>query len=214
MHEYRARPGFVAGANKLVPAHHDQLPFLDVFIIKMFAAPCKFADAPPATTDDVSGTTSSTCVFSLDQQQLVETRHFRALAPDMRTKLKKIATSTLEFLGRGSQVESVEIALRLRSEKATLLDSLESWLVGFELVQKGLGFPDPELISVSFLRLFYLILKIVLLGSLDSSPDVDAKLRTESDRLQSLANIVGERVRTYTTWSGSSSSRTDRSIMG
>jgi hypothetical protein len=56
MHEYRARPSFVA-ANRLVPAHHDQLPFLDIFVIKLFAAPCKFAD-PPAEADTSERTVS------------------------------------------------------------------------------------------------------------------------------------------------------------
>ena len=209
MHEYRARPEIVA-ANKLVPAHHGQLPFLDVFIIKLFAAPCKFAD-PPATAD-VSGTTLSVCEIS-PHQQPVESCDLRTIAPDKRTELTRIAASTLEFLGKVSQVESVGIALRLLSEKATLLGSLESWLTDLELVQTGIGSPGPEPISMSFLRFFYLILKIVLLGALDSSPDLYAALRTENDRLQGLANNVGERVRAYTTCSGTSSGRRERSTV-
>ncbi|MCJ1381056.1 hypothetical protein MMC17_004165 [Xylographa soralifera] len=184
MHEYRARPDFVA-ANKLVPAHHDQLPFLDVFIIKLFAAPCKFTDSP--ATVDVSGTTSSVCLIS-PHQQPVESRDLRTIAPDMRTELVRIAASTLEFLDKVSQVESVGLALRLLSEKAALLDSLESWLIDLELVQMEIGSPGPEPISVSFLRFFHVILKTVLLGALDSSPDLYAELQTENDRLQGVAN--------------------------
>jgi hypothetical protein len=209
MHEYRARPEIVA-ANKLVPAHHGQLPFLDVFIIKLFAAPCKFAD-PPATAD-VSGTTLSVCGIS-SHQRPVKSCDLRTIAPDKRTELTRIAASTLEFLGKVSQVESVGIALRLLSEKATLLGSLESWLTDLELVQTEIGSPGPEPISTSFLRFFYLILKIVLLGALDSSPDLYAALRTENDRLQGLANNVGERVRAYTTCSGTSSGRRERSTV-
>jgi hypothetical protein len=207
MHEYRARPDFVA-ANKLVPAHHDQLPFLDVFIIKLFAAPCKFAD-PPATAD-ISGTTVSVCLIS-PHKQPVESRDLRTIAPDMRTELTRIAASTLEFLGKVSQVESVGNALRLLSEKAALLDSLESWLIDLELVQTEIRPPGPELISVSFMRFFHLILKIVLLGALDSSPDLYAELRTENDRLQGVANNVGERVKAYRTCSGTRSGRGERS---
>lgn len=199
MHEYRARPGFVA-TNELVPAHHDQLPFLDVFIIKLFAAPCKFVD-PPATAE-VSGTTLSVCLNS-SHQQLVESCKLRTIAPNMRTKLTRIAASTLEFLGKVSQVESVGIALRLLSERAALLDSLESWLTDLELIQTEMGSPGPEPISMSFLRFFHQILKIVLLGALDSSQDFDAELQTENDRLQDVANYVGERVGTYVTCHGS-----------
>jgi hypothetical protein len=208
MHEYRARPGFVA-PNKLVPAHHVQLPFLDVFIIKLFAAPCKFADPP--TTADVSGTALSVCLIS-PHQQPVESRN-RTIVPDMRTELTRIAASTLEFLGKVSQVESVGTALRLLSEKAALLGSLESWLIDLELVQTEIGPPGPEPISVSFLRFFHVILKIILLGALDSSPDLYAELRTENDRLQGVANNVGERVRAYRTCSGTSSGRGERSTV-
>ncbi|PMD33314.1 hypothetical protein L207DRAFT_547973 [Hyaloscypha variabilis F] len=209
MHEYRTRPYFAA-ANTLVPAHHDHLPLLDVFIIKLFAAPCKFAD-PPATAD-ISGSTLSVSLIS-PQQQPVESRDLRTIAPDMRTELTRIAMSTLEFLGKVSQVKSVEIALQLLSEKAALLESLESWLNDLELVQTETGPPGPEPISVCFLRLFHLILKIVLLGALDSSPDLYAALRTENDRLQGVANNVGERVRSYIRCSGTSSGRRGRSTV-
>ena len=207
MNEYRARPDFVA-VNKLVPAHHDQLPFLDVFIIKLFAAPCKFAD-PPATAD-ISRTTVSVCLIS-PHQQPVESRDLRTIAPDMRTELTRIAALTLVFLGKVSQVDSVGSALRLKLEKAALLDSLESWLVDLQLVQTEIRPPGPELISVSFMRFFHLILKIVILGALGSSPDLYAELRTENDRLQGIANNVGERVKDYKMCSGTRSGRGERS---
>ena len=207
MHEYRSRPGFVA-ANKLAPAQHEGLPFLDVFILKLFAAPCKFAD-PPATAD-VSGTTLSVCSIS-PHQQPIGSGDLRTIAPDMRTELTRIAASTLECLSKVSQVESVGNTLRLLSEKAALLDSLESWLIGLELVQTELGSPGPEPISVSFMRFFHLVLKIILLGALDSSLDLYAELRSETDRLQSVANNVGERVKAYKMCSGTNCRRGERS---
>jgi hypothetical protein len=207
MHECRARPEFIA-PNKLVPANHDRLPLLDVFIIKLFAAPCKFAE-PPATAD-ISETMVSACLIS-PHQQPVESRRLRTIAPDMRTELTRIATSTLEFLGKVSQVESVETALQLLSEKAALLDSLESWLIDLELVQMETRPPVPELISVSFLRFFHQILKIVLLGALDSLPDLCAELQTENDRLQGVANNVGERVKFYRMCIGTRSGQGERS---
>lgn len=48
MRQYWARPAFAG--HTLVPANDTQLPYLDVFIVKMFVAPCKFAE-PPATAD-------------------------------------------------------------------------------------------------------------------------------------------------------------------
>ncbi|OAL23472.1 hypothetical protein AYO22_06522 [Fonsecaea multimorphosa] len=207
MHEHRARPGLLAG-QKLVPAHHDQLPLLDVFIIKLFAAPCKFADPPPPTTADAGGTT----LFA-PHQMPVGACDLRTIAPDMRTGLTRIAASTLDFLDKVSQVQSVESALGLLPQKAALLDSLESWLLDLDLVQKtDVARPSsPEPISVSFLRLFHLVLKIVLMGALNPSPDLGAQLRTDTDRLQDVANNVGERVRAYTTCSGSSGGRGERS---
>ena len=198
MHEYRARAYFVA-ANRLVPACHDRLPYLDVFTIKLFAAPCKFADPP--TTADLPGTTVSVCLVS-PHQQPAESRDPCTIAPDMPTELTRIAAATHEFLGKVSQVDAVENALQLLSEKAALLDSLEWWLIDLELVQAKTIPPGPELISVSFMRFFHLILRIVLLGALDSSPGLDAQLLTETRRLQSVANNVGERVKAYRTRSG------------
>lgn len=204
MHEYRTRP-FIA-ANKLFPAHQDQLPLLDVFIIKLYTAPCKFAE-PPSRNDE-SVTTSSVFLMSPHHQPL-GSRDLRSIAPDMRKELTCIAVSTLEFLSKVSQVESVEIALRLLSERANLLNSLKSWHINLELIQTKIAL--PESISVSFLRFFHLILKIVLLGTLDSSPNIDAELRTENDRLQGLGNILGERVKNYVTSIGISSGREERS---
>jgi hypothetical protein len=186
MHEYRARPTFFA-PNHLVPAHHDQLPLLDVFIIKMFAAPCKFAE-PPVIAEELG---------TPPHQLPVESRDFRTIAPDMRTELTRISALTLEFLDTVSQVETEEIASQLLSEKAVLLDSLESWLNNLELVQTEVQPSGSEPISVSFLRLFHLILKIVILGALEISPDLHTELQTENDRLQAVANNVGERVRAY-----------------
>lgn len=207
IHKYRARPELVITANKIMPAHHDQLPFLDVFIIKLFAAPCNFAEP----TTDRSATTSSACLVSPHRQPVVS-RDLRTIAPDNRAELLRIATLTLEFLSKTSQVESVQIALRLLSEKAYLLESLKLWLINLDLVQTKIG-SNPEPISVSFLRFFYLILRIVLLGTLESSTVLDAELQIEKDRLQSVASTVGERVQTYITCSGTSSAREGRFIV-
>lgn len=188
MHELRARPSLGA-LNQLLPAHNEQLPLLDVFIIKLFSAPCKFKDPPPAP--DANGTTPSECPVS----------GLRTIAPDMRKELIGIAALTLEFLGKVSYVESVDSALRLLSEKAELLNALEAWLADLELVQKKIGSSGPELLSVSFMRLFHVILNIVLLRTLDYSRDNHAELLTEHEQLKDVANTVEEGVKAYRTFS-------------
>jgi hypothetical protein len=200
LREYRARPYLVA-KDKLMQAHHDQLPLLDVFIIKLFAAPCKFADLPAATE-----TKSPVCPMSTRQNE-TESGNLRVIVPDMRTEIASVAALTLEFLTKVSQVNSVEMALRLLPERQVLLASVDSWLMDLEITPKQIGTPTRELLSVSFLRLFLLLLKIVLLGALDSSPDLDVKVRNESERLQALANVVGERVKNYVTCSWTSKAR-------
>lgn len=186
MHEYRARPSFVS-PNNFVPANHDQLPLLDVFIIKMFAAPCKFTD--PSAVVEASGT--------LSHQQSAESHDLRTIIPDMRTELKRVSALTLDFLDRVSRIGNEGAALQLLPEKTALLNSLESWLINLESVQVELQPLRSEPISVSFLRIFHSILKLVLLGALDFSPSIYAELQTENDRLQALANNVGERVSAY-----------------
>jgi hypothetical protein len=187
MHSYRARPRLTS-ANKLMPAYHDQLPLLDVFIIKLFAAPCKFAE-PPATAELMP----SMCPIPR-QSEHSQPGYPRNIAPDTRTKLTKIATSTIEFLDRVSLIGSSEDAFQLRDDKACLLDSLDSWLIE---LPSGI-----EPVSVSFMRLFHQVLKVVLLWTLDFSPEHDAHVQAENNLLQSAAFNVGVRVKAYQTGIG------------
>ncbi|EPE24511.1 Zn2/Cys6 DNA-binding protein [Glarea lozoyensis ATCC 20868] len=194
MHEYRARP-YLDADNNIASAHHRKVPLLDVFVIKIFAAPCKFAQAPP----DVD---TSESALSLDRNspriQHFEARNLRTIAPNMRSELTRIATLTLEFLDQVSRVESTTDALQLLTEREVLLNSLKSWLFDLEMNHTH-GFHDLEPIPVCFLRLFHTILKIALLGALQFSPDTHTALSTEYTQLQTLANKVNERLRTYTT---------------
>lgn len=198
LHDYRARPSFVA-ANALGPAHRGQIPALDVFIIKLFAAPCKFADPPTAI--DISGTKATAYLIS-PHLHSAKSHNLRTIAPDMRAGLTRIATAALEFLGRVTHAESAANAARLLSEKASLLGSLESWLVDLELVLTEIEPSQPEPLSVVFLRFFHQMLKIVLLGALVSSLHLDFELRAEIDRLHRIAGNVEEGVKNYRLYSG------------
>jgi hypothetical protein len=193
MRENRARP-HVDAANKLVPARLEQLPFLDVFIIKMFAAPCKFTDHQGAT--DTSATTVPVRGTS-SNEQAVKSRDLRTIAPNMRTELTRIATSTIEFLSKVSNLKATRDIRQLFCEKAFLLYSLDSWLSNLEHMHAEATSFRPELISVSFMRLFYHILRIVLLGTLSALPNLHVVLQADTNRLQSLACSLGESVKGY-----------------
>lgn len=195
MHDYRARPN-PSCTKGSVPANHSQIPLLDVFIIKLFAAPCKFADPPLAS--DESGSTVAMCPMS-PQQQSDASRHLRTIAPDMRTGLTRIAGTALGFLRKVAQVESAAKDPQLLSEKAALLGSLESWLVGLEVIRADDRPPQPEPLSMSFLRFFHQILKVILSGTLNFSSDIDAGGWTEIDQLHRIASSIEKRVKAHRT---------------
>lgn len=195
MHEYRARPN-LSFTKEFLPANHNQIPLLDVFIIKLFTAPCKFADPPVAY--DESGSTVAMCPMTPHQQSDAY-HNLRTIAPDIRTGLTRVAGTTLEFLRKVAQVETAAKALQLLSEKANLLDSLDAWLIGLELLRAENRPPQTEPLSVSFLRFFHQILKVILLGTLNSSPDLDAELRTEINQSHRIATSIEGRVKTYRT---------------
>jgi hypothetical protein len=181
LHEYRARPYLTTDG--LMPARHTGLPSLDIFIIKLFAAPCKFTEQQPSGSSSIMTPPTET--------------HDRKLAPNMRAELTKVATSTIALLERVTKTHSEEDTHSLLSERRSLLDGLDSWLGALETLQKETLPGEPESISDNFLRILYLILKIILLGTLETSPDLDARLREDSKQLQELANLVNERLKDY-----------------
>ncbi|EMT72498.1 hypothetical protein NOF04DRAFT_13942 [Fusarium oxysporum II5] len=182
LREYRARPYLTV--NGLMPPRHSGLPSLDIFIIKLFAAPCKFTEQQPSESSSI-------------MTPPVETRSDRKLAPNMRAELTKVATSTIALLERVTKIQSDEQAHPLLSEKQDLLDGLDSWLGALESLQKKTQPGEPESISDNFLRILYLSLKIILLGTLETSPNLDARLREDSKQLQELANLVNKRLKNY-----------------
>ncbi|KAK5653741.1 hypothetical protein OQA88_7897 [Cercophora sp. LCS_1] len=174
MRENRARPSLAVAAREVVPARRGPLPFLDVFVIKLFAAPCKYVGTPREVCRD----------------------GLRTIVPDRRKGLTKIAESALEFLNKVSRVELVGDALGLLSEKASLMGSLDSWLIAVELDNQDDG-ALTERLSVLFMLFLHQILKIVLLGVLDLPPESSAQLEIENEQLEVIASEVGERVKDY-----------------
>jgi hypothetical protein len=191
MDQYGARPKLIA-ANILVPAFHEQLPLLDVFVIKLFAAPCKFAD-PPASAGP-SGTVVAKCPLLLSEFA-ARSRSTRAIAPDRRAELTTIATHTLTFLGKVSHVRSAEEALLLLADKDNLLNMLDRWLVELEFDRLLLAPHGPEPFSITFARLFHQTLKTVLAGTLDPAKDLSTRMQSEYDRLLGIAVPLEQRIR-------------------
>jgi hypothetical protein len=192
MDQYGARPKLVA-ADHLMSAYHEQLPLLDVFVIKLFVAPCRFAE-PPAPVDP-NGTAVAKCPLSQPGTSAIS-RSLRVIAPDSHAELTRIATVTLEFLGKMSRVESAEEALLLLPMRADLLNNLDQWLMRLELAQASMLPCVPEPVSVSFKRLFHQVLKVILTGTLDPSSHLPTKVQTEHERLLGIAIALDKRLET------------------
>ncbi|KAM0475676.1 hypothetical protein ACHAP7_007173 [Fusarium lateritium] len=196
MREYRPRP-YLTASNSLLPPRYGGLPSLDVFIIKLFSAPCRFSE-PQAR--------GSTCVMTPPPETPSSDRK---LAPNMRTELVRIAISTIEFLSKVSQARQETNISLLLQEKETLLGSLDSWVKTLDNLRIE-SQSQEEPIQANFLRLFHNVLRIILLGNLNSPPDLDAKLKKENERLQGIANTVNERLKDYNMRHGIASSLEDR----
>lgn len=193
MHQFRARPCVDDNSNFML-AHDAPLPLLDVFLIKMFSAPCKFADASVGRPADGDATPS--CPILAEENMDGRSSH-RTIAPDMRAGLTKIAASILEFLKNVSQATTKSKAIKLLSEKDSLQRSLDSWAQDLSGIYPTSMTPETELISISFMRLFHQTLQIVVLGALETSSDLSSRLKIEGDNLQSIASKLGGRLEAF-----------------
>ncbi|CAK7221349.1 hypothetical protein SBRCBS47491_004498 [Sporothrix bragantina] len=175
----------------------EPLPALDVFIIKLFAAPCKFADVPPPGTIDSDTMSVST---STTESSASSTLRMRAIAPDMRTDLTRLSASTLSYLAKVtlSKQEDGAEKERLVAEQKSLLASLDTWLLNLERQQLAKG-PRLELLSVSFLRFFQRLLRVVLLSTQRGSKSTAELLGPEYADLQRIASALGDRIKSHGT---------------
>ncbi|RGP71771.1 transcriptional regulatory moc3 [Fusarium sporotrichioides] len=180
MREYRARP-YLLSTNVLMPANHKDLPSIDIFIIKFFAAPCKFTEPP---TKDITNMLTPPAEIPTD----------RKIAPNMRPSIRGIADLVIDFLSQVSLIESEQRAVELLSQKGKLLDLLNAWYGDFETAPTA---EEPTTVHSCFLRLLYMIMRVVLLGTLDYKTDSDGKLKAENERIQDLADLINERLKDY-----------------
>ncbi|CAK7221270.1 hypothetical protein SCUCBS95973_004437 [Sporothrix curviconia] len=177
-------------------SEEEPLPALDVFIIKLFAAPCKFTDVPPAGTvdsDAVSVSTSST-----PDSSTAATARMRAIAPDMRTELTRLSASALSYLAKAAVATPGDAANehRLVAEQKALMGSLDAWLLKLERLQLARG-PRTELLSITFQRFFHRLLRVVLLSTQRGNKSAAEVLAPEYAELQIIGTVLGERMKTY-----------------
>lgn len=176
MHDLGARPGFAGGA--FMPARCGHLPQIDVFILTMKAAPCKFSD-PPAPRHASS---------------------YRPIEPNTRVRLVETAHATIALLDRASKVTYAQEAATLLPEKAALLHTLASlpaYVVPYEPIGGRGPIPSEEQMASAFLKQFHIILKIVLLSVLDSRPDFLSRVKDETNALADTAVSLTEGVRKW-----------------
>ncbi|CEI68087.1 hypothetical protein FVEN_g7645 [Fusarium venenatum] len=180
MREYRARP-YLPSTNILMLANHKDLPSIDVFIIKFFAAPCKFTEQP---TKDITNMLTPPAEVYAD----------RKIAPNMRPEIREIADLVIEFLNQVSLIESEQRAAELLEEKGRLLDLLDAWYRDFKAAQTP---GEPATVHDCFLRLLFMVIRVVLLGTLDYVSDTDGRLKAENERIQTLTDEINERLKDY-----------------
>ncbi|CEJ82076.1 Putative C6 zinc finger domain protein [[Torrubiella] hemipterigena] len=182
MHEQRARPGFgdqVAGEQSFIPAQWPVLPLLDIFVIKLFAAPCKYADLVAAGVS-----------VKVTPSDVPATQHARKLVPNMKAQLTKIAESVISFLNQVSQLQSAAAAPELLLEKRNILASLVEWATATNLIEKETQPIGNELLSLQFAQLLYGILQIIVLSALNSSAQLYEQLQDEINKVQRMAALV------------------------
>lgn len=179
--------------NRLLPASLEQLPLLDVFLIKLFLAPCRHTDVPGhaahLNTSDLLAlqNTIATSDRTLDH---------RRIAPDMGASLRRIALSLLDYLKEIPRVETSDEALNLRYEGLRLFQSLDAWLQALER-DCSHARSTAELVTTNFERYHQQIMRMILMGTLNPPSRYDAQIAPEILQLQERARDVGAQVQAW-----------------
>ncbi|KAK4500857.1 hypothetical protein PRZ48_009049 [Zasmidium cellare] len=195
MHEYGARP-CLTREGRLAPAYSGPLPLIDVFVLKLFLAPCLFKEKPTPVGEDGER------LLSLDAGT-ADTCHHQPLDTKKRKQLGSLATETLVFLNDVRHLKSIQEAVQLLPKKAHLLQSLDEWLFDLNRLQTHPGSTEKEPLAVLFMRVFQQLLRIFLLYALSSSSDLNSPVAIEKGQLLKLAGMVSTRVQAYNAvWRG------------
>ncbi|KAL1893486.1 hypothetical protein Sste5346_006314 [Sporothrix stenoceras] len=174
-------------------SHDKGLPALDVFVIKLIAAPCKFAGMQRGVPSSAGSTPTDT-----DGSGSGANYRLRPLAPDLGSELNRLAMLTVSFL---ASMDAGAPETSLISTINFLLRSITTWHASLEREQQTT--PRPEFMSIVFLRFFHQVLRVVLLSvlhSLSSTDDTTDKscpskvMDSEYRKLQSISSTVSERV--------------------
>lgn len=206
MSEHRARPTIIErdGEKVLRPAATGpEVPKLDLFLIKLFSAHCKFAEASSKTTaalcspassgddnrdGDGNGDGAGAVVARVAPRQIV---------PDTRAELIRLAERIAQFLGQVSHVTYIQAARRLLEIKETLLDDLHKWASQPGTRSGTSATSSHEPLTPMFSDLFRLLLEIVVLPVLDLRPADRLRLTAARVEFGDLAGRIMEKVQDY-----------------
>ncbi|KAH7014607.1 uncharacterized protein B0I36DRAFT_355797 [Microdochium trichocladiopsis] len=192
MHEHAARPSLM-DEKHLRPAARPPLPMLDLFLIKLFSAPCKFAEKASPAASPISE--ASSCTGSSVAGPAIN-RGPRHISPDTRGELVRLAAQVAQLLQQVSLAKSAQAARCLRHAKAELLKSLDLWAPS-PTSTPGDYTGHPEPLTVLFMRLFHALLQVILLPVLELCPHDNVALVAARARLEALASIITDQVQDY-----------------
>lgn len=182
LHEHRVRPGFsdeTALKRKLEPPKWKDLPLVDVFVIKLFSAPCKYVDLATAGVD-----------VKAMLSEPSSKHHPRKLVPNMKSQLTRIGARVIEFLDKVSNIQSEDAASEMLEEKKSLLAALDVWIADTDSVEAQMQPSGTELLSLDFARFLQTILRIVVLSALDSSTELYNRMEAQLNQIQHIATVV------------------------
>lgn len=200
MTEHRARPTIVErdGEKVLRPtATGPEVPKLDLFLIKLFSAHCKFAEASSRTTPALYSPASSGDESGDGDGAVIMRVAHRRIVPDTRAELIRLAERIAQFLGQVSRVTHIQAARQLLEIKKTLLDDLHKWASQPGTRSGTSATSSHEPLTPMFSDLFRLLLEIVVLPVLDLRPADRLRLTAARVEFGDLAGRIMEKMQDY-----------------
>jgi hypothetical protein len=170
MYQYRTRP-YISGTGRVSAPRFSDMPYLDIFFIKLLMSPCPIQRYMKKDSDSVSQVPSvnhSDISPLQTDDEINGPSNFKANFFLVRDQICDIARSTIGLLGKISQLGPTSPIYEVVDEKQVLLEQLERWKDTSKLLYqlKENEMPDKLEIDVGIVILLHLVLKTVLALSL------------------------------------------------